>query len=332
MFCSKCGQKSPKGSEFCYHCGDKFADEKAAKAADEKRKNQKKFKAFDIILIIMTIALPAIIAALFILFFAFVIDEPDPDTNQNQNENVNEVVNSNLNLNLNLNTTKSIEEISASVVNIFCPLDTEPFDYYSQGYSGSGTILDTEGLVITNSHVIPQDDLYLNTHPEGCFVTLPDPISGALDEIYLAEPFVYPGISEEYDIAFFDIYDVYVDPYDGYVYGEYPNVFPAFDDTDVCTDENVKLGEKVHIFGYPTSTGGFSLTLTEGIVSSFPGDGTIMTSAKIDSGNSGGLAVDENGCMLGIPSAVYLGNYENMGIIISVDLIYEFMNQLENYY
>jgi len=43
---------------------------------------------------------------------------------------------------------------------------------------------------------------------------------------------------------------------------------------------------------------GYSLTVTDGIVSSLSGDGLIYTSAKISHGNSGGLAVDKNGCIL----------------------------------
>ena len=311
MFCPSCGKKVMKIARFCKHCGFQL------------RGSKKKIRFFDILLLLLAMSmLVVLIVSIFLAFIYFSADEADTGA---VNENINE--NLNINLNLNLNTTRSIEEISASVVNIWCPFDTEEFNLDSAGYGGSGTILDKEGLVMTNSHVIPQDEKYLLTHEKGCFVILPDSVSGIPDEIYVAEPFVYPGISDEYDIAYMDIYDVYDDG--EYVYGEYPRDFPAFDDTEVCSDEYIKLGEKVHVFGYPVSSGSYSLTVTDGIVSSFPGDGTIITSAKIDSGNSGGLAVDASGCMIGIPSAVYLGEHENMGVIISVDLIYEFLELLE---
>ena len=58
----------------------------------------------------------------------------------------------------------------------------------------------------------------------------------------------------------------------------------------------------------------------DGVVSSFAGNGLILTSAKIDHGNSGGLAVDRNGCFMGIPSAANKGEFESLGIIISPDL------------
>ena len=77
-------------------------------------------------------------------------------------------------------------------------------------------------------------------------------------------------------------------------------------------------------------SGGLSLTITDGIISSFPGDGIILTSAKIDEGNSGGLAVDSDGCIVGIPSSVMLGEYENMGAIISKKLVEKFQNIMDD--
>ena len=67
-------------------------------------------------------------------------------------------------------------------------------------------------------------------------------------------------------------------------------------------------------------------------------DGNIYTSAKVDSGNSGGLAVDDLGCMVGIPTAVSSGEYENLGYLISTDNINKFLtefterNQIDNFF
>src|SRR6202012_5712916 len=81
-----------------------------------------------------------------------------------------------------------------------------------------------------------------------------------------------------------------------------PSSFPSFL-PDGCENDAPTLGEQVHVFGYPAiSAGGYYLTIRDGTVSTLPNDGTIYTSAKIDHGSSGGLAVDENGCILGVPS------------------------------
>ncbi len=91
----------------------------------------------------------------------------------------------------------------------------------------------------------------------------------------------------------------------------------------------VRLGESVRIFGYPALSGGYSLTIIDGIVGSFPGDGLIVTSAKISAGNSGGLAVDQYGCRVGIPSMVSSDETESLGVIISNNLIYEFLDKID---
>jgi len=216
-----------------------------------------------------------------------------------------------------------VNHISASVVSIFCPFA----DNEEEGYWGSGTIWTDDGILITNSHVIPQTETELLTPDYGCLVTLPDPDTGVPIEIYYADPVVIPELSDEYDLAVLEIYDVVVDE-DGYSYGQYPNTFPAFDDTDLCVEGYIRLGEPVRIFGYPASSGNNSLTITEGVVSNFPDDGkTILTSAKVDSGNSGGLAVDRFGCQLGIPTAISIGEYENLGVIITSETVYEFINK-----
>ena len=58
--------------------------------------------------------------------------------------------------------------------------------------------------------------------------------------------------------------------------------------------------------------------MTDGVVSSLLlEEGLMITSAKISFGNSGGLAVDGNGCMIGVPSMVVGDENESLGVIIS---------------
>jgi len=198
--------------------------------------------------------------------------------------------------------------ILSSVVNIFC--DNEN--------GGSGTIMLKDGSIVTNNHVISGSKL--------CLVTVPDSNTGAPAEIYEAEPLVVPELSEQYDIAMLSVTSAYKDS-DGKVWGVYPRTFSTFLNSEDCKNKTPKLGDDVRIYGYPVTSGGYNLTITDGVISSFSGDGNILTSAKIDSGNSGGLAVDQDNCLLGIPSAVLTGNYENLGVIIPVNIISEFFNK-----
>ncbi len=222
-------------------------------------------------------------------------------------------------------TSRSTDQnIASSVVNIYCTGETE-----EDTYGGSGTIMSEDGWVLTNAHIIPTAETE-SDGTDSCLVILPDPITGSPDEMYTAYPVVVVDLSEKYDLAFIKINDVYYDPEEGKAYGEYPKIFPAYDSNRYCKNENVKLGEPVRIYGYPSISGGSALTVTDGIVSSLIIDeGYIITSAKISHGNSGGLAVDQYGCRIGIPSMVSGDEYESLGVIISNDLITEFLQEVK---
>lgn len=224
-------------------------------------------------------------------------------------------------------TSEKIDyDIASAVVNIYCEGETE-----EESSGGSGTIFSEDGLVLTNAHIIPEsakDDLYVDDTL--CLVILPDPNTGSPNEIYYAYPIFAGELSDEYDLAFMQIHDVFYDFEEGIAYGEYPKKFPAYADKNKCADDYVKLGEPIRVYGYPAISGGYALTITDGVVSSLLVDeGLIITSAKISYGNSGGLAVDKNGCMIGIPSMVTGDENESLGIIISNDLLNEFIDQLD---
>ena len=163
-------------------------------------------------------------------------------------------------------------------------------------------------------------------------VILPNKQTGQPEEIYWAKPVVIPELSDNYDLAYLQIHDVFVDE-NGERRGTFPKIFPSifaeeqkYD--DICRFQNIKLGDPLEYLDIPKPAVDLDLTITDGVVSSLPGDGTILTSAKIDAGNSGGLAVDKKGCMVGIPAAVSEGKYQNLGVIITTDSILEFSEKL----
>jgi putative serine protease PepD len=218
-------------------------------------------------------------------------------------------------------TVTSVDQdtISQSVVDILCT------DSLGNGSGGSGTIITSDGEIVTNNHIIPEDADGTPT-VNSCVITVPD-TQGKVNGIYTAVPVVVPTLSQKYDIAFFKINGAYTNDL-GITQGQYPATFTSYYDVG-CFNSNPTLGEAVRIFGYPAiSAGGYNLTITDGIVSSLPEDGTIITSAEIDHGDSGGLAVDENGCMIGIPSAVNSDGTGSLGIIMSNSVIGKFGNEL----
>ena len=111
-----------------------------------------------------------------------------------------------------------------------------------------------------------------------------------------------------------------------------------------CPKE-IPLGSLVAVIGFPvsaisqdvylgTDAGIHNKAVTTGIISShdwsplqegYP-DVNYFVSAKIDKGNSGGLAISKhNGevCILGIPTWVKEGSFENMGIIQSIHNVWD---------
>lgn len=293
MFCTSCGTDIKEGTDFCTQCGRAVM---RGVSTSSKRDVYKKYFSKRNILVVLGILVTTTVVGVF-----YELRHASPDTKD--------------------------QDIASSVVNIYCE--------GASGWNGddvsggSGTILTTSGLILTNAHIIPSGKAE-SLNEKSCLVILPDPETGSPKEIYYAKPLVFPEISKKYDLAFVLIDDVYYDQAEDKAYGEYPKEFPAYDSDQYCKNENVKLGEPVRIYGYPAiSGGGFALTITDGVVSSLlPKDGYIMTSAKISHGNSGGLAVDKNGCRIGIPSMVTGDENESLGVIISNNLISDFTDEV----
>jgi len=92
--------------------------------------------------------------------------------------------------------------------------------------------------------------------------------------------------------------------------------------------KNVELGEKVIILGFPGIGSSEGITVTEGIISGEEKD-YYVTSAKIDSGNSGGVAVSsDRNCFLGTPTAAILGQVESLGRILKTESVLEENNMV----
>lgn len=297
MFCKHCGNEIKEGIRFCTSCGNKTYLSEVSPI--------KKWRVFFIskrkyIITMISVFVVLVIVLMVVLY----IQKRKPIVDQQQ------------------------QNIASTVVNIYCE-GAAGWNDDTTISGGSGTIITTDGLVLTNAHIIPQGK-NASTDKDSCLVILPNPETGSSKEMYYAEPYVINGISEKYDLAFMQINDVYYDAKEGKAYGEYPKKFPAYDSDVYCKNENVKLGESVRIYGYPAISGGSVLTITDGIVSSLLiNEGYIITSAKISHGNSGGLAVDKDGCRIGVPSMVRSDDYESLGVIISNNIITDFVNEVK---
>jgi S1-C subfamily serine protease len=228
------------------------------------------------------------------------------------------------------------EALASVVVSIYCQASLDDQTQYTA--TGSGTVLLSSGLILTNEHVVTITDEELGlSHAQikRCRVIFPDLKTGTPREVYWANSGVVPGLSAEYDLAYLQIDSVYVDE-KNVAQGTWPKVFPALYDgpgeyLKRCGPESsVDLGDQVWVLGYPAVAGIFSMTMTEGTVSGFSDyRGMVKISAKIDHGHSGGLVVDRDGCMVGVPSAGIQGEAETFGLMIPTSRIKAFEREFE---
>ncbi len=178
--------------------------------------------------------------------------------------------------------------------------DTNTNELYSQ-VSGSGVVIDFDGqiTVITNRHVIVDKNNY---QPFICRVKLPND-----SNTFIGQKFMGGGAI---DIGLIDINNP-----DEYI----KNLTSISNSPLNFCRQKPSLGDSVLILGYPSIGSQTDITATEGIVSGFDGN-YFITSAKIEHGDSGGVAILPKGdCYLGIPTGVVAGELESLGRILDIN-------------
>lgn len=217
--------------------------------------------------------------------------------------------------------TSKVDTLATSVVMV--AVGTLQGGDFQPVASGSGTVVDKSGLILTNFHVVDPDEV------------------GAYDDIAIYavdNPKDTPRLTyfgglaawdKELDLAVVRITEnrngVEIDP-------------ESLDLEVVRLGDSDKLeiGDNLTVLGYP-AIGEGSLELTKGAVSGFlSNEGRkqewIKTDARIAAGNSGGGAFDDAGELVGIPTAIYyveqLGQ-EGSGRIRPVDLATDLLNEAQ---
>ena len=165
---------------------------------------------------------------------------------------------------------------------------------------GTGVIVDDQGYIITNNHVIHQADEIT--------VTLSD------DRNFQAE---VVGTDEKTDIAVLKI--------------DAPNLLAA----QLGDSTEIAPGDWVLAMGNPF---GLTQTVTAGIVSAIGRanvgiaeyEDFIQTDAAINPGNSGGPLVDLSGSVVGINTAIATrsGGYQGIGFAIPINMVKQIMDAI----
>jgi pSer/pThr/pTyr-binding forkhead associated (FHA) protein len=170
--------------------------------------------------------------------------------------------------------------------------------------SGSGSLLSPEGYVLTNFHVVgnPDNGKYYNRE-EWVWIGLNwDNPENEPDTFYRAEII---RADKDYDLALVHIYALEKG-------GDLPTDL-RFPFLPIGNSDELKIGESLAVIGYP-GLGGSTPTFTRGTVSGFLLDedlnierGWIKTDAEVNPGNSGGMAINSRGELIGVPTQVYFG-------------------------
>jgi len=177
-------------------------------------------------------------------------------------------------------------------------------------FSGSGTIIDPKGIILTNRHVI--EGAYMNT----CFI-------GFIESISQEPNF---GTSGNYNLAEVKYYTTTYDMDAAILYLDNPtNKTYPYINIWTSNSDSLQFGDKVEAIGFP-SIGGSTITYTSGDFSGFgsKSDGTqnyIKTTTQLEHGNSGGASYNSSGQFIGIPTMVIAGTLNSLSYILSVNSI-----------
>jgi S1-C subfamily serine protease len=180
--------------------------------------------------------------------------------------------------------------------------------------SGSGTILTADGAILTNHHVVV--DLKAGKPHDAIAIGLLKSFDQEPEIACVATP-SRAVLRPELDLALLKCEkDLKGKPFRA-------NGWPSMTMGD---SHDLVPGDDVFVLGYP-GIGGTTIHVTAGKISGFQGErggagrNWIKTDASITHGNSGGTAVDDDGKLIGVPSAFRLATEESGGTSGNVGLI-----------
>lgn len=187
-----------------------------------------------------------------------------------------------------------------------------PIEGSQDAIRGSASIIDPNGILLTNSHVIRDTNTNKPYNDTDRIVVA---ISTSPDQVpnkrFLAQAL---AVDKNLDLAVLRL----VSDEDGKPITA-PLNLPSISLGD---SDEIQVGDRLQVVGFP-GVGGSTITVTEGIVSGFlDGRNWIKTDTEINPGNSGGLAINQAGELIGIPTlaSISQGNIGKIGVIRPINL------------
>ena len=217
-------------------------------------------------------------------------------------------------INNNQNDDGVFNNYASSVVKITCDFN----EYYSN--QGSGTLFKNTSnnpnlppiYVLTNLHVIKTE----NNTESFCEIKLfPNPKE---DNYLKYQSIGYRTIDDTFDFAIIEPKEIESEKEKYKIEELYKYALPDSDIIKISPQENLR-DRNIYVIGYPSNG---NLTLSKGGFLGYENYKKalyINTDAEVKKGNSGGLAIDSSGEMVGIPTFLK----GNIGMILDIDQIFK---------
>lgn len=193
----------------------------------------------------------------------------------------------------------AVRQALLATVRVLVPDDNG--DLYA---TGSGTVLDPEkGIILTNYHVMGDGDTRELYNSDGLAFIAINPTELRAAPVIRYAATLLQG-SPELDLAVLQVTGLASDP---------DAALPknlGLVSVERGNSDDLLPGDPLAVIGFP-GLGGSTVTFTDGVVAGFldeDDDGVyewIKTDTEMNPGNSGGLAIDQRGAFIGVPSAGY---------------------------
>jgi hypothetical protein len=184
--------------------------------------------------------------------------------------------------------------------------------------SGSGIFIDESGIILSNHHVVTQEDSFDKSPMDVAYqICLTENKNNEPNCTYTARLI---ASDKDKDLALLRIQSI-----NGF---GTKDTFPYLE----LADKSIENGASITILGYP-GVGGKTITINQGVVSGKVEKHNlswIKTDADISFGNSGGAGINQNGQVIGIPTQAHSDMLGSVGYLLDIASINDWVNSNKN--